>query len=169
MSCKDGHIHWPFGPFIFSPPFTLPSGSITTTSRLPGFKLWLHHIPLVSQDTLLNLPRPLIYKDPPLTGMRVLWVNVCKVLRTVPKGGCFTPICLWSCSAKFPRHIYQPQHARASKHLNLGNSDKGQVSYANGTSGNMFFSEATSSTLLIRSYMYYAFRKHHAYFTEPVA
>lgn len=116
----------------------------------------------MSQDTLLNLPRPLIYRDPPRTGMRVLGVNVCKVLRTVSKGGCFTPICPWSCSAKLPRHIYQPQHARASKHLNLGNSDKGQVSYVNGTSGSMFFPEATSSTLLIRSYIYYGFRKHHA-------
>lgn len=101
MSCKDNHIYWLFGPFFSSSTFHIALWfyhhlSVVMTrnsiSRLPGFKLWLHHNHLVSEDSMLTPQASHLQRQQHLHGV---WgfceLTVCQVFRTVPEGGCFTP------------------------------------------------------------------------------
>lgn len=68
MSYQDTHVYWLFDHLFFNFFFGFPIAlwfyysifigvkSRNSESRLPGFKFWLHHTHLVSEDTLLDLP-----------------------------------------------------------------------------------------------------------------
>lgn len=188
MSYKDINVYWLFEAFIFNFLFSFhitlwfyhhPSMGISSrdpASRLSGFKFWLHHTHLVSENTLLDLPIPVSsskksQEQPPHGVVEGCWACVCKVLRTVPGGGGggwrLYPQVSHSCSARFPWQIYQTSDVRPSKHLNHGNSAKGHGSFCcqwhEWITGNVFLPEVTLSTLsihLIRNETYCGLRKH---------
>lgn len=104
MSYKDINVYWLFEAFIFNFLFSFhitlwfyhhPSMGISSrdpASRLSGFKFWLHHTHLVSENTLLDLPIPVSsskksQEQPPHGVVEGCWACVCKVLRTVPGAG----------------------------------------------------------------------------------